>query len=251
MIRIFSFAASCAGERSRTAAFSDMLAQAFIKKAEAEGESVEYECITGADLRIDYCRSCKHCFFKGSCPLDETDDGAVLKRKIREADILFFGTPVYLWEMSGIAKSVLDRISYWTHRFELLGKPCLVFSTTDRSRGTIVSRNLSELMRFTGAIVIDGGTKTIEGADKDPDETAAKLMEVYKDPSSGVSETQENMFVSRVCTVRKYFRLRKPEDPVADEMRVFRERGLDRYVLMKEAIEALCKKRKEKKEPEK
>lgn len=239
-IKIFSFAASCAGKESHTAAFSDTLAQAFIKKAEAEGETVEYERMTGADVRIEYCRSCLSCFLRGFCPLDEVDDCAMLKRKMLEADILFFGTPVYLWQMSGIAKSVLDRISYWAHRYELLGKPCVVFSTTDTSHGLAVSKELSTLMRFTGAVVLDAGTQTIDGIEIDPAETAEKLMDLYRNPASGVSLLQQNAFLTRVILVRKYFKNLEEGAPVADEMRVFKERKLDRYVLMEEAIEELC-----------
>ena len=242
MIKLFSFVASCAGERSHTAAFSDTLAEAFIKKAESEGETVEYERMTGADLRIDYCRSCISCFLKGRCPLDESDDGGKLKQKMLGADVLFFGTPVYLWQISGLAKSVLDRISYWAHRFDLLGKPCAVFSTTDASHGLEVAKELAKSMRFTGAVVVDAGTQTSAGIEIDPDETARRLMEVYRDPTSGVTDIQQNIYLSRVVHVRKYFRKLEEGMPVADEMRVFRERGLDRYVLMKEAIEELCKK---------
>ena len=240
MIKLFSFAASCAGKNSHTAAFSDILAQAFIKKAEAEGETVVCESLTGADFRIDYCRSCIRCFMQGVCPLDRSDDMAKLKEKMREADILFFGTPVYLWQMSGIAKSVLDRISYWSHRFELIGKPCVVFSSTSSSHGPEVSKELAFLMRFTGAVVIDAGTQTRRGIEIDPEETAGKLMGVYKDPASGVTAVQQNAFLGRVLHVRRYFKNKPEEAPVTDEMRVFRERGLDRYVLLREAIEDLC-----------
>lgn len=240
MIRIFSFAASCAGKHSHTAGFSDILAQSFTELAEAEGKTVTYECMTGADVRIDYCRSCINCFVNGYCPLDRSDDMEILKRKMLEADILFFGTPVYLWQMSGIAKSVLDRISYWAHRYELIGKPCLVYSTTDSSHGPEVSKELSTLLRFTGAVVVDAGAKTSKGVEISADETARKLMEVYKDPASGVTFFQQNAFLSRVVHTRRYFRNRKEDAPVIDEMRVFRERGLDRYVLLKEAIEGLC-----------
>ena len=239
-IKIFSFAASCAGENSHTAGFSDILAQAFMKKAESEGETVEYECMTGADLRIDYCRSCVSCFTKGFCPLDASDDGARLKRKMLEADILFFGTPVYLWQMSGIAKSVIDRISYWTHRYELLGKPCAVFSTTSNSHGPQVAEELGRLLGFTGAIVVNAGTQTMNGVETDPDETAGKLMEIYRDPAAGVTYLQQNVFLNRVVLVRRFYRYLEENVPIPDEMRVFRERGLDRYVLMKEAIGDLC-----------
>lgn len=240
VIRIFSFAASCAGERSKTAAFSARLAQVFTEIAEKEGLRVEYEQMTGADLRLNYCRSCESCFMKGVCPLDEQDDGALLKQKILDADIFFFGSPVYLWQMSGIAKTVLDRISYWAHRFELIGKPCAVFSTTDSSHGPEVAAELHKLLGFTGAVVVNAGTCDYRGPGIDPLITAEKLLQVWKDPASGVGVLQQSAFLGRVVITRKYFKAYQEEkgDPV-DEMRVFRERGLDRYVLLKEAIQEL------------
>ena len=245
MVRIFPFAASCAGEKSHTAKMADALAEAIRKKAEAEGESVSYERLTGDQLRLDYCRSCTSCFRKGFCPLDRQDDGAMLKQKVLDCDIFLFGTPVYLWEMSGLAKSFLDRISYWTHRYELLGKPCVVFSTTDTSHGPEVSRDLSLLMRFTGTVVVDGGCATGDGIQTDLDETAAKVLELYRNPASGVSTIQQNAFVSRVCLVRKYFRTLPQGAEPADEMKVFKERGLMKHVLMSEAIEDLCERRQD------
>lgn len=239
MIRIFAFAASCAGERSHTAKMADDLAEAIRKKAEAEGETVSYERMTGADLRIDYCRSCASCFLKGYCPLDRTDDGALLKEKMLNCDILLFGSPVYLWQMSGLAKSVIDRISYWAHRFELLGKPCVVFSTTDKTHGPEVSKELSFLLRFTGAVVVDGGCATLDGMEIDAEETAERILAVYKNPASGVGVIQQNAYLGRVVLGRRYFKKHEEDDPeIWDEMRVLKKRGLLDYVLMTEAIEA-------------
>ena len=134
-MKIFAFVASCAVKDSNTAKMADTIAEAIRKRAEESGETVTYEKVTGAEIRIDYCRSCSNCFVRGVCPLDGKDDMAMLKEKILDCDIFLFGTPVYIWEMSGLAKSFLDRISYWTHRLELMGKPCVVFSTTSASHG--------------------------------------------------------------------------------------------------------------------
>ena len=239
MLKIFSFVASCAGEKSHTASFSDTLAEAIQKELGKEGEKASYERLTGADIRIDYCRSCDNCFLKGSCSLDTGDDMAMLKQKILDCDIFLLGTPVYLWQMSGLAKSFLDRISYWTHRYELLGKPAVVFSTTDTSYGPEVSAELAKLLRFTGAPVIDAGTESMGGIEIPPEETAKKLTELWKNPGSGITFLQQNAFLSRVIMVRKYLRLHKDDKEIVDEMKVFKDRGLDRYVLLEEAIRDL------------
>ena len=239
MIKVFSFAASCAGKNSHTKAVSDQIAEALKVRAEEMGETIEYECLTGADVRIDYCRSCTSCFFKGGCPLEESDDMAMLKKKILECDIFILGTPVYLWSMSGICKSFIDRISYWTHQFELLGKTCVVFSSTDSSHGPEVAKDLEELMCFTGAVIVNAGYADRNGLQFDLPELADKVMAVYKDPASGVTFFQERVFLSRVILVRKYFKRVDENDPkVSSEMRIFKERKLDTFVIMKEAIEA-------------
>lgn len=240
MIKLFAFAASCAGEQSNTAKMADTIAEAVRKEAKARGESVSYERMTGADVRIDYCLSCRSCFTKGICPLDRKDGCAELKRKILDCDIFLFGSPVYLWAMSGLAKSLLDRISYWTHRFELMGKPCIVFSTTDTSHGPEVAADLEKLMMFTGAQIVNGGCSTLKGMQSDPEETARRALDLYRDPASGVTMIQQSAFLGRVVATRRYFRKFGSDSPeLPDEFKVFRERGYDRYVLLGEAIEAL------------
>ena len=247
MIRVFSFVGSLAGEKSQTAQMSDALADAFRQIAEAAGEEVSYERLTGADLRVDYCRSCASCFKTGVCPLDSGDDMPKLKQKMLDCDVLLLGSPVYLWEMSGITKSVLDRISYWAHRYDLLGKPCAVFTATDTSHGAEVADNLRLLMTFTGAIAMNAGYHLIkdktrpERFERMIGESAQRLWELYCDPCSGITPFQQRAFFSRVYVNRKaLMRAAQTGKPIWDETRVCEERGINRYVLMSEAIEALC-----------
>ena len=242
MIRIFSFAASCAGSSSHTAKMSDILAEAFRKKAETLGEEVSYECMTGADIHVDYCQSCVNCFDHGFCPLDEGDDMPMLKQKMLDCDILFFGSPVYLWNVSGIAKSVLDRISYWMHRCELLGKPCAVFTTTSSNHGAKVSKDLETVLSFSGAVMVNAGFSDNNGIRIDPDETAQRLLEVYRSPASGISALQQDAFLHRVIIARKALK-NAGDGQLPDEVRVLYERGITKYVLLSEAIEALCQKK--------
>ena len=245
MIKIFSFAASCAAKKSHTAEMSDILAEAFREKARSIGEEISYECMTGADLRVGYCRSCLSCFKTGICPLDKSDDMPVLRQKMLDCDILFFGSPVYLWNMSGIAKSVLDRLGFWTHRWELLGKPCCVFASTNLSSGKAVANELEMLLGFMGAVIVNAGFTNADGMNADPDEVAQRLLDVYLSPASGVTKFQQDAFLSRVILVRKAVRdAGNDESKLWDDVRVPRDRGISKYVLMSEAIEALCSKKR-------
>jgi Multimeric flavodoxin WrbA len=212
MIRVLSFAGSCAGEKSHTKRISDQLAAIFTKKAEAEGFQVSYECVTGDQIRVDYCRSCNSCFKTGVCPLDSGDDMPGLKQKLTDADVIFFGTPVYLWEMSGITKSVLDRISYWAHRFELAGKVGVTIASTDTSHGPQVADSLRELLRFTGLTVVDAvalhnsASPCLYRADETEtvlNAAADKLLAAWKDPAACVEKIQEQIWASRVYLNRR------------------------------------------------
>ena len=238
MLRIVSFVASCAGEKSQTKKISDILAEKMIRKASEEGEKISYECITGDQIRIDYCRSCASCFKHGVCPLDQKDDMAMLKNKFLEADIIFFCTPVYMWEMSGLCKTVIDRIAYWSHRFELAGKAGIILASTDSSKAPDFEDRFIKLIQFYGMAVTDAITMNNYGYpslynQEDTDSVlgaaADRLLAAAKDPAAFITKTQEDMWRSRTYLARRMNRFNeligvKPPDEVA----VYIERGIEK-----------------------
>ncbi|MCR5136929.1 MAG: flavodoxin family protein [Oscillospiraceae bacterium] len=207
MIKVFSFIASMAGEKSGTVRYSDDLAAVLRKTAEAAGEEISYERMTGNQLRVDYCLSCLNCFKKGICPLDSRDDMPILKKKLLESDILFIGSPVYMGEMSGLMKSVLDRLSYWAHRYELAGKPAAIFTTTDASFGQEVADRLADRLEFSGLVPVHmGHAKRGMGlpnlylaSDMQPiyEEAAQKLLQALASPTDFLGESAELKFKGR------------------------------------------------------
>ncbi len=238
MLRIVSFVGSCAGEKSQTKKISDILAEKMIRKASEEGEKISYECITGDQIRIEFCRSCGGCFKHGVCPLDQKDDMAMLKSKFLEADIIFFCTPVYMWEMSGLCKTVIDRISYWSHRFELAGKAGIVLASTDTTKGPDFEERLKTLLQFTGMAVTDSITMNNYGYpslynQEDTDSilgaAADRLLAAAKDPAAFITESQENMWRTRSYMVRRMNRFYELIGirPI-DEVAVYMERGIEK-----------------------
>ena len=207
MIKIFSFIASCAGEKSRTLIYSNALADAFTRQAKAIGEKVSYESLTGDKLKINFCRSCNNCFKKGVCPLAGTDDVEGLKEKFLAADIIFFGTPVYLGDISGVARCVFDRISYWAHRFELAGKVVAVFSTASNNHMQETADRLKEFFEYMGAVVATSSYGvTNEGYpnlylehELNPavDEVSKNILNVWQNPTLNINEKIEKYFAIR------------------------------------------------------
>lgn len=60
------------------------------------------------EMKIRGCQACYVCKEKGSCVLK--DDMQELYREIEEADIVVFGTPVYMYGVASQFKVVLDRL---------------------------------------------------------------------------------------------------------------------------------------------
>ena len=87
----------------------------FLNNLETHG-SIEYEIVTLNDYKLGVCRGCRLCFEKGEerCPLK--DDRDVLFEKIMASDGIVFATPNYMFQMTGIMKTFLDRFGFMAHR---------------------------------------------------------------------------------------------------------------------------------------
>lgn len=70
---------------------------------------VEIELIYLKDKKIGHCRGCFGCWTKtlGKCVLK--DDMAELLDKIKEVDMMVYGTPLYKYDVSGLMKDFIDR----------------------------------------------------------------------------------------------------------------------------------------------
>ncbi len=84
---------------------SDILADYFMKGALESGN--EAEKITLKDKDIAFCKGCLACQKIGHCVIN--DDAIEITKKIHDADIIVFATPIYYYEMSGQMKTLIDR----------------------------------------------------------------------------------------------------------------------------------------------
>lgn len=70
------------------------------------------ETIHLAELRINHCIDCQLCQTPEhllKCIFDEKDDASFVFRKLREADLVIFATPVYVLGMSSLLKTLFER----------------------------------------------------------------------------------------------------------------------------------------------
>jgi multimeric flavodoxin WrbA len=119
---------------------------------EADGP-VAFEYLWLRDAALEQCRGCAVCVGKGEeyCPI--RDDVPAIVQKMREADGIILASPVFSWQVSGLMKVLIDRLSYTMHRPQLYGKKVLVLATGMLSTRD-VERYLTAVARFWGAEVV-------------------------------------------------------------------------------------------------
>jgi multimeric flavodoxin WrbA len=76
-----------------------------LKGAAAEGAETELFSVVGKTLNP--CEGCRSCFGKGICKIK--DDMQSLHDKMLKVDGIIFGTPVYFWDVTAQAKTIIDR----------------------------------------------------------------------------------------------------------------------------------------------
>lgn len=107
------------------------------------------------DLKLSACKGCMTCFIEGKCPLDQTDLMDELKQEMLLADCIVFASPVYVNNISGAMKNIIDRIGYWTHTMYLAGKKGFILVNTDYSGLEESSSYLYYIMTQMGICVKD------------------------------------------------------------------------------------------------
>ena len=116
----------------------------------ASERGIDSEIIDIGRLDIKACRGCENCLRNGSCLID--DDAAAVFRKIAAADGLIAGTPVYLKQISGSLKNLIDRGCSWYHRSPVTGKPFFALATTQATGAKQTAAYLRDLAVQWGMI---------------------------------------------------------------------------------------------------
>ncbi len=128
----------------------------FLDHLQAHGD-VECEIVALSDYRLEVCRGCKLCFEKGeaACPLK--DDRDALIAKMIASDGVVFASPNYLFQVSAITKTFLDRLAFFAHRPRFFGKTF----TNIVAQGFPFDSKIGRYLNFAGACL---GYKTVGGS---------------------------------------------------------------------------------------
>ncbi|WMM25771.1 flavodoxin family protein [Tissierella sp. MB52-C2] len=121
-----------------------------LNNIKSQNESYEYEIICLSDYNIKYCEGCEVCFKQGFCPIDKKDDFAIIRKKLKEANIIFFASPVYVHNVSGIMKTFFDRFAVSCHLLNFAGKLGFTLTTTYSNGQEKVKLYLKDLQNSIG-----------------------------------------------------------------------------------------------------
>ncbi len=129
---------------------TNMIVVRILKKIVEIDKNFTFSVIHLAHYKIEYCMGCGNCCEQGVCPISEKDDVKVICEDLQQADIVFFASPVYLHNVSGIMKSFFDRIHNSCHILNFAGKLGFTLTTTFASGQEKVSFYLDFIQRNIG-----------------------------------------------------------------------------------------------------
>jgi putative NADPH-quinone reductase len=199
-MKIVAINASYRGDKGHTRFLIDRLFEG------ASAAGAVCEVVTLAALSIHHCLACGRCHTKKSylrCVQDDKDDVRGVFHKMSEADLIIYATPVYVFGISGLLKTFMDRMYATGDIFDLrLSERGLLFHHVDRA---ICSKPFVTLVccdnleaetprnalgyfrtysRFmdapqVGVLVRNSGRLSGYGHDPDLEKTVPKILEVY------------------------------------------------------------------------
>lgn len=100
------------------------------------------------------CLGCCKCFYTGSCSLDLNinDSGQQIKKLLKWSDLIIFNSPVYAHSVSSDMKTLIDRLSYWLHIFELKGRGAIILTTTETNGAEYHNSYLNKIITGWGLV---------------------------------------------------------------------------------------------------
>ena len=107
-MKILAINSSHRGRRGCTQILLDKIAEG------ATTSGAEFETVVLAEKKINSCLACEYCSkpaTMGHCVYEEKDDVKEIFDRMRAADIVIYAAPVYVFSLTGMLKTFLDRLN--------------------------------------------------------------------------------------------------------------------------------------------
>jgi len=128
----------------------------FLDHLEEAGD-VKTELVSLGDCQLETCRGCKICFNQGeeACPL--RDDRDLLIGKMTSSDGVVFASPSYMFQVSGLMKTWIDRLAFFGHRPHFFGQAF----TNIVVQGLPFDSRIGKYLNFVGSCL---GFRVVKGS---------------------------------------------------------------------------------------
>jgi len=180
----------------------------------------ETEMIDLGDFRVTPCTACEGCSFNGICVFE--DDVPSLVARMKEADGIILGSPVYIDNIAGQMKVFFDRLADAIH-YQLLAKKygCSV-ATTHTSGGDDVVAYLNHVQNYLGVISVGrlsiatgGNAEAIDAAEAPARALGRKLVDAIRtgfcDPAQEEEIAGNREFFRNIVIENRDFRTEEYE----------------------------------------
>jgi len=199
------------------------LAALVLEGAEAAG--AETEMIDLTDYGVVACTACEACLLTGTCVHEDGAPGIMARMK--EADAIVLGSPVYIDNVSGQMKIFFDRLADAMHFQTLAGKYGCSVATTHESGGDEVTAYEDHVLNYLGIVSVGRLSVATAGdaAAVDAVASAARLLgkKLAEAVASGFSDPSQEAVIA---DNRSYFRA------IVEENRDVRPEEYERWVRM-------------------
>jgi multimeric flavodoxin WrbA len=176
----------------------------FVLDGAAEA-GAETEMVDLCDLRITPCTACDGCSFNGICVFD--DDLPALVERMKEADGIVFGSPVYIDNVSGQMKIFFDRLADAIHYQLLAGKYGCSVASTHTSGGKEVVAYENHVLNYLAVVSVGGisvatggDSSVVEAKEADARELGRKLADAI---TNGFSDKKQE---AEIADNREFFK---------------------------------------------
>ena len=166
-------------------------------------EQFSYEILHLKDYNVSECVGCEYCFHIGECRYKDKDDLQTIINQINDADIIFWVSPVYLINVPGCMKNLLDRLSIYCHTMGFGGKLCFIIISSSLSGSKEIGNYLKKILSAMGFKILrtylfttSKGEENVQYVDKVRDNIFFCLRHNY-----GVS----NAYLEDIFLSNKYY----------------------------------------------
>jgi Multimeric flavodoxin WrbA len=161
-MKLLALVSSCR-KNGNTARMVELIATQIKEIAALQKITVDFETIYLGEVSLNACKGCRVCFDKGEtfCPFK--DDLLTLKKEMNAADGILLASPVYVEDINGVMKNLIDRLAFVCHRPEFAGKAAYLIVTSGAGSSNHAPTTMNRALHTWGFSII-GQSKFRTGA---------------------------------------------------------------------------------------